>query len=376
MKTIKKLFVLLMVLALLATGLATSPKAAQAQTPPEKLAVFEAFGWIHWWHCAISGPVINQLAIDNADKNIVYIDYSYRNPVLSRWEVIKHTEEGMGLTWAMVDSGQKYSRGASTDEEAIEKYTAMSNYAMEQEALADVKAEYYIKDNMAYFKVTVTNLSEVTLSPENNAGVHAIIKEAGYQHSRHTSLHAARGVGMEAIESLEPNETATYHIAFPLKYIHDMDNIVAVALVDYQTAPDGIFDQLNAAIGTAVDPVDATLTVSPASTTLLMPFGREEVDPIQLTVNAGEGVEWTVTANQPWVTIDPVEGVEGETPVTVSIDPEALLGGENQVQLYFWDADSGTYATAHISVIVEYQGESWDYLFFPRMYIPLLETKE
>ncbi|NLA79496.1 MAG: hypothetical protein GX853_01925 [Chloroflexi bacterium] len=46
MKTIKKLFVLLMLLALLATGLATSPKAAQAQTLPEKLAVFESFGMI------------------------------------------------------------------------------------------------------------------------------------------------------------------------------------------------------------------------------------------------------------------------------------------------------------------------------------------
>lgn len=320
--------------------------------------------------------MINQLAIDNADKNIVYIDYSYRNPVLSRWEIIKHTEEGMGLTWAMVDSGQKYSRGASTDEEAIEKYTAMSNYAMEQEALADVKAEYYIEENMAYFKVTVTNLSEVTLSTENNAGVHAIIKEVGYQHPRNTSLHAARGVGMAAIESLEPNETATYHIAFPLKYINDMENVVAVALVDYQTEPDGLFDQLNAAIGTLVEPVEKTITVSPASTTLLKPFLLEEVAPVQLTVNADEGVEWEVAANQPWVTITPVEGTEGESMVTVSIDNEALLGGENQVQLYFWDMVGGSYATAHISVIVEYQGESWDYLFFPRMYIPLVATQE
>lgn len=296
--------------------------------------------------------------------------------MLSRWEIIKLTEEGMGLTWAMVDSGQMYSRGASTDEEAIAKYTAMSNYAMEQEALADVKAEYYIKDNMAYFKVTVTNLSEVTLSPENNAGVHAIIKEAGYQHPQNTSVHAARGAGMLAIENLAPNETATYDIAFPLKYINDLENVVAVALVDYQTEPDGIFDQLNAAIGTPVEPVEATLAVSPASTTRLMPFEIEEVHPIQLTVTAGEGVEWTVTANQPWVTINPVEGVEGETPVTVSIDPEALLGGENQVQLYFWDDESGTYATAHISVIVEYQGVEWDYLFFRRMHFPLVGTKE
>lgn len=46
MKTIKKLFVLLMLLALLGTSFATSPKAAQAQTPPEKLAVFESFGMI------------------------------------------------------------------------------------------------------------------------------------------------------------------------------------------------------------------------------------------------------------------------------------------------------------------------------------------
>ena len=296
--------------------------------------------------------------------------------MLSRWEVIKHTEEGMGLTWAMVDSGQKYSRGASTDEEAIEKYTAMSNYAMEQEALAEVKADYYIVENMAYFKVTVTNLSEITLSKENNAAVHAIIKEAGYQHPQNTSKHAARGAGMLAIDSLVPNETATYEIAFPLKYISDLDNVVAVALVDYQTAPDGIYDQLNAAIGTLVEPVDATIMVSPASTTILKPYEVEKVPTIQLTVNANEGVEWTVAANQPWVTISPLEGGEGEVKVTVTVDDAALLGGENQVQLYFRDAESGTYGTAHISVIVEYQGEMWDFLEFERIYFPILATQD
>lgn len=47
MKTMKKFFVLLILLAMMATSFASSPKAAQAQAPVEKLAVFEAFGWIH-----------------------------------------------------------------------------------------------------------------------------------------------------------------------------------------------------------------------------------------------------------------------------------------------------------------------------------------
>ncbi len=46
MKKINKLFVLLTLVALLVSGFSASPKTVQAQTPPEKLAVFESFGMI------------------------------------------------------------------------------------------------------------------------------------------------------------------------------------------------------------------------------------------------------------------------------------------------------------------------------------------
>lgn len=44
MKTFQKMLCALALVALLATGFAATPKAAVAQTPVEKLAVFESFG--------------------------------------------------------------------------------------------------------------------------------------------------------------------------------------------------------------------------------------------------------------------------------------------------------------------------------------------
>ncbi len=70
--------------------------------------------------------MIDQLAIDYAERNIVFVDYTMDwggipNPVLYRYEVIERTEPGWGgLTWAMIDSGQRYSRGAETHDEAVE----------------------------------------------------------------------------------------------------------------------------------------------------------------------------------------------------------------------------------------------------------------
>lgn len=318
--------------------------------------------------------MIDQLAIDNADKNIVYVDHDWPTPTPIRWEVIRHTEEGMGLTWAMVESGQMYSRGVETPEEAIEKYTAMSNYAMAKEALADIKADYYVQDGMVYFKVTVTNLSEVTLSNENNGFVHAFIKETGYKHPTNTSHNAARGVGMTRIESLAIDATGIYYVAFPHRDVNDWENVEAYAFVDYQTEPNGVYNQLNAAKATEVEPVEANITVSPAKTHILAPIGYETLRDVELTVTADEGVEWTVTANQPWVSIDIPEG-KGETMVKLSFDKTLIHNGENSVTLYVKDNESDAFAFAQVSIWVEYDTGGWEKMIFPRIYFPVLNTK-
>ena len=44
MKTFKKMLCALALVALLVSGVVANPKAAEAQAPVEKLAVFESFG--------------------------------------------------------------------------------------------------------------------------------------------------------------------------------------------------------------------------------------------------------------------------------------------------------------------------------------------
>ena len=44
MKTFQKMLCALALVALLASGVVANPKAAEAQAPVEKLAVFESFG--------------------------------------------------------------------------------------------------------------------------------------------------------------------------------------------------------------------------------------------------------------------------------------------------------------------------------------------
>ena len=317
--------------------------------------------------------MIDQLAIDYADKNIVYVDHDWPNPAPTRWDVIRFTEEGMGLTWAMVESGEKHSRGVETPEEAIEKYTAMTEYAIAKEALADVKAEYYIKEGMAYFKVDVKNLSDVTLNTENNAAVHVFIKETGYQHATNTSHHAARGVGMARITSLAPNEEGVYYAAFPLRYIHNMENISAYAFVDYQTAPGAVYNQLNAAKATEVEPVEATISVTPAVSHILAPFGYETLRDIELTVSASEGVEWTASTNQDWVQLP---STKGDEPFVLSFDKSKIHVGENKATVYFKDNNSDAFAIAQVSIWVEYDTGGWEKMIFPRIYFPMLATQD
>ena len=312
--------------------------------------------------------MIDQLAIDYADTNIVFVDYTMDygipNPVLYRYEVIERTEPGWGLTWTMVDSGQRYSRGVETEEEAVEKYTAMVEYGIAQESLADISAQYWVIDDTAYFKVTVQNLSGVKLSQANTARVYAFVKETGIQYEdTNTTHHASRGEGMTLIHGLADQETGTYYVSVPLRQITDWNNVSAYAFVDYETSKGGLFKQLNATEATKID-IEPTLTATPTRINLTIPDNLTYIPPQYVQINAGNDILWILESNRKWLSDDTIGDV-GSRGINLYIDTFTLRKGNNRATLLVKDCYSDYFASVEIDILVEKKATPPYSLFIP-----------
>jgi len=203
--------------------------------------------------------VINQFAEDYSDQPVVFIDYRYSmadppeypTPEF-RWEIIRATEEGLGLTWAVVDSGRMYNRGAETIEEAEEAFTEMLESALARPAEAEMHALWERVGDSVNVIVTVKNNSTITLSLANNAAVHAIVKEPNTVRPNHTTINPGLDSGRAIIESLAPGETGTFSITVPNLDPINWDNVQVVVLVDYQVEPGSHYDQLQARFASEV----------------------------------------------------------------------------------------------------------------------------
>ena len=203
--------------------------------------------------------MINQFAEDYSDQPVVFIDYRYSmadppeypTPEF-RWEIIRATEEGLGLTWAVVDSGRMYNRGAETTEDAVEAFTEMLESALARPAEAEIHALWERVGDSVNVIVTVKNTSTITLSLANNAAVHAIVKEPNTVRPNHTTINPGLDSGRAIIESLAPGETGTVSITVPNLDPINWDNVQVVVLVDYQVEPGSHYDQLQARFASEV----------------------------------------------------------------------------------------------------------------------------
>ena len=169
-----------------------------------------------------------------------------------RWEIIRATEEGLGLTWAVVDSGRMYNRGAETIEEAEEAFTEMLESALARPAEAEMHALWERVGDSVNVIVTVKNTSTITLSLANNAAVHAIVKEPNTVRPNHTTINPGLDSDRAIIESLAPGETGTFSITVPNLDPINWDNVQVVVLVDYQVEPGSHYDQLQARFASEV----------------------------------------------------------------------------------------------------------------------------
>jgi hypothetical protein len=84
----------------------------------------------------------------------------------------------------------------------------------------------------------------------------------------------------------------------------------------------------------AAGPRLAQLAVNPTPLLYRMDFGGKLPDPQPLFIrNLGDGsIDWTVTADQPWVTIPTGTG-KGDTDMNITVDPSILPVGDHSAVL-------------------------------------------
>jgi len=309
--------------------------------------------------------VIDQLAEEYSNQPVVVVDYHFSidvpplfNPPQARWEVIQATEEGLGLTWTVVDSGRLYHRGAETYEQAYTAYTTMINDALAQPATAEIYAFWWLDGNTVKITTTVTNNSTITLSTENNAGVYGIVKENGVRYETHTTSQPGLNAAKTPISNLAPGETDTFEIEVPDINPTDWDKVEVIVLVDYQTAPEAHYEQLQATIATKA------LDAQPNFFAWFLDEGETVVPEFTSTVLGNAGLNWTASSDQTWLTLDQPSGVVGES-FGMTTTGGDLLPGWNTAVVTISD-NSATYSTGvTVSIYKASPGEVINRIYLP-----------
>lgn len=321
--------------------------------------------------------MINQLAEEYSNQPVVFLDYHYDLaledglptyfPPEARWNVIQASEAGLGLTWAVVDSGRLHHRGAENTDDAVTAYRDMLDDALAKPAEAEISATWWREGNSVNIIATVTNQSTVTLSLDNNAGVHAIVKEPYAEYPTHTTLHPGLNSGMAQIPNLAPGETGTFHISIPDIYPQDWQNLEFIVLVDYQTAPGAKYDQLQAAFATPATTPSA-ITAQPNSFYFMISESDPFIPAFSTTILGDAGLNWSATVDKPWLTIDRSTGTTGES-ISPTVDVAAISPGFQTAKIMVID-DAGTWHTG-ISVTVFKLREPIETL--NRLFLPIIE---
>ena len=313
--------------------------------------------------------MIDQIAQEYSDQPVVVVDYHYSLdypppflPPQARWDVIQATESGLGLTWAVVDSGRLYHRGAETPEVAYNTYTAMINDALTQPATAEINAFWWLDGSTVKITATVTNNCSFTLSTDNNAGVYGIVKENGVRYETHTTQHPGLNAAKTAITSLAPGETATFDIDVPDINPTDWDKVQVIVMVDYQTAPEAHYDQLQAVIA------NQALYVQPNFHAFFLDDGETLVPDFTSAVMGNAGLSWTAASDQPWLELDSTSGLVGES-ILMTTNGAAMVPGWNTALVAFTDS-SGVYSyEVTVSVYKASPGE-----VINRIYLPVITS--
>ena len=239
----------------------------------------------------------------------------------------------------------------------------MIEAALPRPALANITAQYWREGNTIHVTGTVTNNSDVTLSAMNLAGFSATVKWPGQRLPFHTTNQGALYSATSQIQYLEPGETDTYQVSVPISQQNvNWEEIEVYAMVDYETAPGGIFDQLQAARATEIaDP--GTINAQPNQFFLLIPAEQTIIEDLESVIQGTAGTRWTASVDESWLTLDKTSGVVGDT-ITLSINRSTLTEGWQDAIVRIQPASGNDITSIYVRIYLGYPDEI-QYIYLP-----------
>jgi hypothetical protein len=271
--------------------------------------------------------VVEQLAQDYAGQPVVFLEYDVDNAPGSRygrwWAA--HGSGSVTLPLVMVDSGNQISNGYVS---FYNVYKAMVDTALARPAQAEIEAYWLRTGNRVVFYIQVTNLSAVTLSSSSNsATVHAIVYENA--HVRLTNRFVRAAVSTD-ISSLAPGATDTFMLETSELSGVNWDKLHFIALADYRpSGSSGAYDMLQATVA-----LPLTFAVQPDALTFMVDPTDSSRQAAVVSFQGPDFLNWTATADVPWLTITPSGGLTAIQP-TISVMTTTLSAGWQQGNITF-----------------------------------------
>ncbi|NWG20513.1 MAG: hypothetical protein HXY39_09305 [Chloroflexi bacterium] len=299
--------------------------AGIATTATARLVVFENFMRPTCGNSQRAGPVLDQLATEYAAQPVVILEYDVDNAPsdrYNRWWIAHGYSGVVSLPMAMVGSGRLFADGAVWRDFAG-AYRQMINDELSRPPQAALSGAAERIGDQLRFTVSVTNLSNVTLSWDNAATVHVLVYE-----ERQIAL-TGRYVRAAPVRTLQqplaPGASTTVVLETePLTGVQ-WDALRFVALIDYRPGgTSGAYEQLQA----ATLPL-ARLASEPTEVTAFVDTSATGDPPVQLKIFAPPGETWAADEQSGWLAVSPSSGVNGDS-LIITIQLTSLSNGWQQ----------------------------------------------
>lgn len=272
----------------------------------DRVAVLEFFGRPAGAFCSEAGPAMIALQRE-LEGEAVLLEYDFDQFREGRqdrfWATGVHADY---LPLVMVGSGYRTSSG-QTDYETV--YRRILSEELARPSSAEIAAYWRRRGGLVRTYVSVSNSGSSDLLVEEEAAIWVVAYEKAPIGVSNTWVRAQERWPL--VRDLAPGETVGAVIdALPVS-VGDWDRLAGVVLVEDRPGGDGRYD-----IRQATQATPATLAVVPEELMVTMVTPSAE-----LVLRGPHVLQWSATADVPWVEIHPTAGVVPET-VVLTVNPE------------------------------------------------------
>ena len=227
----------------------------------------------------------------------------------------------------MVDSGHNARAGPAA---YIAAYSTMVDASLARLPQAELQATWVRQGDKVNFSVQVKNMSGKTLSPSNDATVHAIVYQQ--QHLQLTGRYVVSAVE-NSISSLANGATGTYTLQTGDLIGVDWSKLHYIVLVDYiPNSSSEKYDMLQAAVA------QPAAFVQPDQLVFLVDDGDTTIPNQSAQVQGPSSLTWNASESAAWLTVSPGSGTPANQP-QFSVSKAALAGGWQQAVVSFSSPD-------------------------------------